>query len=461
MTLHVLLPPSIANPRFRSEDGSTAKKSEEYLTAGSGLKFEVDLSLIQTRGYADMASQDRGRTFDARSLLRWSDSLRETNRRRVIRAVMMLGPGTQVGVARQTHLSQATVSTAVQQLHQEGVFIVDDGEKRSRVVRLSPSVRGVAVGVEVDHASVTVAVRPVAAISTEYATVDFGADQAGELWDRQAVRLIEETVHRVGFTHDHIVSIGVGIPASIDPRTSMITQVSSSLGWDLSGDPREQLRAHFPHVPIVVDNEANLAAYAEYIHGVGLASVETMLYVKASTGIGAGLVVGGLIHRGRHGIAAEVGHLAINSGGAVCRCGNRGCLETLIGGIPLLEQVRNAYTGYRSDVPATLQSVRERAKGGDPVCRRVLLDAARVLGFAMAGVCNVVNPDLVVLGGELGLASDLLLSTVQSSMRLHALRGMFKHETDPVRIAGSDLGRQAGARGALSFALQLDQKLTA
>jgi predicted NBD/HSP70 family sugar kinase len=407
-----------------------------------------------------MTDRAHGTPFDARSLLSAarSDSVKDGNRRKIIRAVMV-EPDTQVNIHKRTHLSQATVSAVVTQLEREGVFVVDSGEgDRGKRIRLGP-VRGVAIGVEVNHSSLTVAARSVNSSDIEYATVDFGADQAGNLWARHAVQLIQETVRRTGLSQDHIVSIGLGIPATIDPRTSKITQVSSSLGWHLTGDPREQFQTYFPRVPIIVDNESNLAAYGEYIHGAGHSGHETMLFIKASIGIGAGLIVGGIVYRGRHGIAGEIGHLTMDRNGTACRCGNRGCLETLIGGIRLREQVRDAYAGYRIDIPETLDSMIERAKSGDPVCRRVLLDAARVMGVALAKVCNLINPEMVVLGGELGMAADLLLTTIEDSMRLYALRGMFDPAFAPVRLVGSELGRQAGARGALSFALQLDQTL--
>jgi predicted NBD/HSP70 family sugar kinase len=408
-----------------------------------------------------MTDRPRGAPIDARSLLlprARSDSPKESNRRKITRAVMV-EPDTQVNLARRTHLSQATVSAAVTELERDGVFVVDSTEgERGKRIRLGP-VRGAAVGVEVNHSSLIVAARAVGSSDVKYDSVDFGADQAGNLWVQQAVRLIQETVRRTGLTQDHIVSIGVGIPAAIDPRTSKITQVSSSLGWDLTGDPREQFQSIFPRVPVIVDNEANLAAYGEYIHGAGHGGHETMLFVKASTGVGAGLIVGGLIYRGRHGIAGEIGHLTIDPIGMVCRCGNRGCLETLIGGIRLLAEVRDAYAGFRIDLPESMESMIQRAKSGDPVCQRVLTDAASNLGLAFAKVCNLINPELVVLGGELGMAADLLLTTIENSMRRHALRGMFHPDIAPVRLVGSELGRQAGARGALSFALQLDQTL--
>lgn len=406
-----------------------------------------------------MTDRARGPAFDARSILAKDsrDTTRLVNRRRLIRAVMVV-PDSQAGLVRRTHLSPATVSTAVNELLEEGVLIAESGNgERGKRLRLGP-IRGVAVGVEVNHSNVLVAARSVASPEVEYASIEFSPDQAGNVWARHAVQLVEEAVTRTGLTKDDIVSIGVGFPASIDPRTSKFTQVPSSQGWHLTKDPREQFMQNFPTAQVIVDNEANFAAYGEIVHGAGRSDHETMLFVKAATEIGAGLIIGGVVYRGRHGIAGEIGHLAmVPLEGIMCRCGNRGCLETLIGGNRLLKEVRLGYSPYRIDPPTTLESMIERAKGGDPVCRRVLLDAARVLGLALAKVCNVVNPELVVLGGEWGLAADLLLTTVRDAMQLHALRGMFAPEPAPVQVVGSELGRQAGIRGALSFALQIDE----
>jgi len=398
---------------------------------------------------------DGTRTFDARALL-WprSDSLREANRRKIIRAVMVK-PGTQTHIARYTELSQATISTVVAELHQEGIFHVHSGDgERGKQVRLGP-VRGVAVGVEVNHSSVTVAVRRVDTTSTHFGTVEFGADQAASLWVRHAVHLIEDLLAQTGLSAEHIVSIGLGVPASIDPWTGDVTQASSSLGWDLSGNLGDRLRQYFPQVPVIVDNEANFGAFGEHLYGAG-SDHETMLYVKASVGIGAGLINTGQIYRGRHGVAGEIGHMTMDPDGTVCRCGSRGCLETVAGGVRLLDQVRQAYLGYRIDLPTSLEGVIERAKGGDPVCRRVLEDAGRNLGLALAKACNLVDPEIVVLGGELGRAADLLLEVIENVMHTYALRGMFDPRVAPTRVVGSALGPSAGSRGALGFALGID-----
>ncbi|TCO57962.1 ROK family transcriptional regulator [Actinocrispum wychmicini] len=398
-------------------------------------------------------------TYDARALL-WkpSDSLRDANRRKIIRAVMV-EPGTQVQIARLTELSQATVSGLVNELQQENILRVDNSEgARGNKLRLG-GVRGVAVGVEVNHNGLTVAARRVDTSSIEYETADFGAEQGGNVWVRESARLIREVAGATGLDADHIVSIGLGIPAAIDPRTSRVTQVASSLDWDLTGDPATRFKDHFPNVPIIVDNEANLAAYGEYLYGAGRGT-ETMMFVKASTGLGAGMIVGGLIYRGRHGLASEIGHLTMDPLGTVCRCGNRGCLETIVGGARLVDQVRQAYAGYRMDLPTGLEGMIERAKAGDQVCRRVLQDASRNIGIALARVGNIMNPEMMVLGGELGRASDLLVEPAVQEMRLYSLRGMFDH-TQPTKLVGSELGLLAGARGALAFALKADRTVDA
>ncbi|WP_233160044.1 ROK family protein [Actinophytocola xanthii] len=367
----------------------------------------------------------------------------------------MISPRTQVGIAKDTRLSPATVSTAVAELQQEGVFRVETGEgERGKRVHLG-DVRGVAVGIEVDHSRVTIGVRRLDAVALEYETADFGPDQPVALRFREAARLAKDLVARIGMSNDLIVSVGVGIPAAVDPRTARLTQVSSSLGWDVGGDLRLFLYDEFPDTPVIVDNEANLAAYGEYVYGAGR-NHETMLYVKASTGIGAGLVVRGLIFRGRHGIAGEIGHLTMEAEGRVCRCGNRGCLETVAGGARILEQVRQAYSGYRLDLPTTLDRVVERAKSGDPVCRRVLEDAARTIGLALATVCTLWDPETVVVGGELGGAADLLLDVLRESMRRHTVPGVFRVENEPTTVVASELGAGAGARGALAFGLEVE-----
>ncbi|WP_189158715.1 ROK family transcriptional regulator [Lentzea pudingi] len=401
-----------------------------------------------------MTSQG-GKVHDARELLRTRpDSIREGNKRRVLRAVMAQPGTTQVQIARRTQLSQGTVSGVVQEFEAAGVFKVDggDGERGKRVS--IGSVRGAAVGVEVGHDRLTVVVRRVDSDDTVHEVVNFGVAQGLDTWRRECIRMIRQLVARTGLGDEHVVSIGLGIPAAIDPRTAKISQVASSQDWDLQGYPNTWFEDAFPKVPVIPDNECNLAAFGEHLYGLGR-DRETMLFVKSSSGIGAGLVIARGILRGRHGLGGEIGHLTMDPLGVVCRCGGRGCLETLVGGARLVEQVRLAYAGYQVDLPSNLENLIERAKGDDRVCRRVLEDAARNIGLALARVCNIVNPELIVIGGELGRAGELVTGPAALTFQQNALEGMFTHP-EPTEIKQSELGMLAGPKGALGLALLTD-----
>lgn len=391
----------------------------------------------------------------ARSLI-WgrSDSVKDHNRRRVIRAVMA-APTSQVRLATLTELSQATISGVVQELQRDGVFRVDsnDGE-RGKKISLT-SVRGVAVGVEASYDTLTAAARRVDNPRVEKETSSRGAEHGSQVWLRECVQLIRDVVRRTGLAEDDIVSIGLGVPAAVEPRTGTISQVVSALEWDTGQNPATHLQEHFSGVPVIVDNEVNFAAYGEHLYGAGRDN-ETMLFVKSSAGIRAGLITAGRIYRGRHGLAGEIGHLVMDPSGVVCQCGNRGCLETLVGGARLVEQVRHAYAGYRADLPTSVANVVEKAKNGNLVCRRVMQDAGRNIGLALAKTCNLVNPEKIILGGELGRAADLVIEPMVQAMRLHSLSGMFDYVA-PVQVEAAELGLQAGAQGALAFALMVDR----
>jgi predicted NBD/HSP70 family sugar kinase len=394
------------------------------------------------------------RPLGARSLLLpRAETTRKATSRRVLRAVMQT-PGTQqVTIAAMTGLSQATVSGLVQELQSQGVLRVADaeGERGNRVY--PGNIVGAAVGVDVGHQKVTVAVRRIDSDTPIHEHDDkVGAQAPRAHWVARAEEMIKDLTARLGLTADDVVSIGLGLPAAIDPRTAKITQVVATSEWDLTGRPADWFADEFPGVPVIPDNDANLAAYGEHLHGAGRGA-GSMIYVKASSGIGAGHVVDRLIKRGRHGLAGELGHLTIDRSGIVCRCGSRGCLETVAAGPHLLAQARQAYEAYGTEPPANLNELIHRAKDKDLVSYRVLKDAARNIGFALALACNMTNPELVILGGALGAAADLLIDPMAASMREYGLAGMFTHPDAPLRIVGAELGELAGARGAMALGL--------
>jgi predicted NBD/HSP70 family sugar kinase len=193
-----------------------------------------------------------------------------------------------------------------------------------------------------------------------------------------------------------------------------------------------------------VENDANLGALAELVFGAGR-GLSDFVYIKVSSGIGAGFVIGGRLHRGAGGTAGEIGHTQFRDSGDVCRCGNRGCLETAAAAGPITAAV-SAARGETVNVARAI----ELAEHGEAVAQRVLADAGREIGVAVANLCNLLNPQRVIVGGELSAAGDVLLRPIVESLRRHAI----PTAAADVDVVAGQFGRRAEVMGALAVVLR-------
>jgi predicted NBD/HSP70 family sugar kinase len=203
-------------------------------------------------------------------------------------------------------------------------------------------------------------------------------------------------------------------------------------------------------LPVLVENDANLGALAEIVWGAGRGCSD-VVYVKVASGVGAGLVLDNRIYRGFGGTAGEIGHLTINETGPVCRCGNRGCLEVYAGAEGLLEPLRRPSGG-----PSTVRAAIKMAADGDVGAQRVISDAGRALGLAVAGVCNLLSPQLVIVGGELVQAGDVLLNPVREIVRRSAVASARQ-----TPITAGVLGDRAEVLGAVALVLRESRRVVA
>ncbi|GAA3873586.1 ROK family transcriptional regulator [Saccharothrix violaceirubra] len=392
--------------------------------------------------------------IDARDLLVPASGARDANRKRMIIEIMVKADR-QSRIARRSGLSQASVSTAVQELVDQGVLEHDRGRGRGGLVRLTP-VRGVAVGVDISHEHVVVVARRVDQ-GHDHVTVQQRPDGANHGLSRllpQIKTMLAEVVEETGQTLDDVVSAGLAVPRMIDPRTGRFA-TPVLLPWHEDDEPAEDI-GRFLGLRVAVDNDANLGAMAEQIYGMD-EPAETVVYVKATTGVGVGIMIGDLLYRGHRGMAGEIGHLTIDRDGDVCECGGRGCLDTIVGAAALVAEVRTSHRGSgTTDLPVTLRSVIEKAHARDAVCLRVLRDAGRALGFALAQLCNLVNPRLVVLGGELAGGRDLVLEPCGQELQRYALAGAVDPREGFV-LRTSQLGHNTEAQGALILGLRSRQ----
>ena len=348
------------------------------------------------------------------------ETLRRLNRLRVIDALRDEGLISRAEIARRTGLSRSTVSSLVSELQADGLVVErsepaaahgDQGGRPPILLSFDASA-GVAVGIDFDHHHMRVAVS-----------------------DLSSRILAEAQVER-----SQVIGAGLGLPGPVDQADGVIGSSAILPGW-VGVAAAEELRRRL-EVPVVVDNDANLGALAEFRHGAGRGASD-LVYVKVASGIGAGLILGGRLYRGWGGMAGELGHVLVEPEGAVCRCGNRGCLETTASTPALLEVLR------RSHGDLTVAEMLALARDGDLGCRRVIADAGRSVGQAAAFVFNVLNPQRLVVGGDLAAAGDLLLDGVRSSVRLAALPAA----AEAARVVAGVLGERAQVLGALALAV--------
>jgi predicted NBD/HSP70 family sugar kinase len=337
------------------------------------------------------------------------------------------------------------VSAIVRTLTAAGSVEVSVGTsngRRAHEVRLGGG--PLAAGIDLDHRHIRVVVGSGPVLAERFVRLD--ADLSAAEGIDTAVRLLEEALHESG--RDRLAAVALGLPAPVDARTGEVGSSSILPNW--VGVRAEDVLRERLGLPVVVDNDSNLGALGEMTWGAS-AGKRDSAYIKASTGIGAGLVISGELFRGLAGTAGEIGHTTIDENGPVCRCGNRGCLEMLAGVPILLRLLEQAYGRA-----LTLAEAIARAHAGDPGCVRVLADAGRHIGVAAANLANLLNPEVIVVGGELAQAGDLLLDPLRTVVRRYAIPSA----ASLAEVVTTQLGDRAEALGALALALQHAERLT-
>lgn len=356
----------------------------------------------------------------------------------------------QANLARTAGLSPSTVSTLFTALHEEGVVspfgedrVNASGPKGGRPARLWTlrSSIGVVVGIDFGKQHVRVAVADLAhALVAERISALLPDARASE-HIAIAVHLIDDALTDVGLDRSHVLSVGAGIPGPIRGSTGSLGDSTILPGW-IGVNAAAALRDALD-LPVEVDNDANLGGLGEWMWGAARGRQDA-LYVRASTGIGSGLILNGALYAGASGTAGEIGHLIIDPRGPLCRCGNFGCLESIAGTNTILAAM---------DGPDNARSVSElilRAHSGDAQSIRLLAGAGEAIGLGLSAMCNILNPELIVIGGELALAGDLLISSIRRTIAASALASA----SDAVQVVQSELGGRAEVLGAVALALR-------
>ena len=366
----------------------------------------------------------------------------------LLETIRDLGGVTRADLSRLTGLSRSAVAHAVAALLADGLIAEREpggghaGQRGRPATLLTPSrPPGHVVGIDFGHAHVGVAIADTAgevlAESRQGADVDHHAD---EVLDTSA-RMTRDLLSQAGVPLSQVIAAVAGIPGPVDPRTRALRPPAILAAW-AGRDAGHELATRLGR-PAEVANDADLGALGELRYGAGRGR-QDFVYVKASHGVGAGLVLGGRIYRGAAGIAGEIGHTSLPDATEWCRCGNRGCLETVVSLGPLSRRLARIGIPPATDGAGWPVSLLQE----NALAVRALTEAGRILGRALADLCNCLNPEAVILGGEIGTAGPPLVAGVRESIDRYAQPAAA--EAGLVLVAG--LGARSELMGAVALA---------
>lgn len=384
-------------------------------------------------------------------------SLRELNRRRVIEVLRERGSASRAEIARATGLSRSTVSTIAADLIEAGL-VSEQGEHapahgehggRPPVPLALNRSAGLALAIDFGHTHLRVAVSDLSHEVLAEAGRELDVDHSAEDGLDLAEELIESVLDEAEADRACLLGAGMGLPGPINRATGAVGSSAILPGW-VGIDAAAEMRSRLG-IAVQVENDANLGVLAEFVWGAGQ-GVSELIYIKLSSGIGAGLLLDGRLYRGAGGTAGEIGHTPARPGGAVCRCGLRGCLETVASARSIAELV-----GESRGEPVGRRRLLELLAADDPAATRLISEAGRDVGIAVANLCNVINPGRVIVGGELSAAGETLTAAIEESIRRYAIPSA----AEQVTVVPGVLGERAELLGALALVLHGSDRFVA
>jgi len=362
-------------------------------------------------------------------------------------------------LAEKLGLTRAALSLIVNDLLESGV--VQEASVRSTpngrppvTLEINPG-KGIVGAIDMGATHMNVALANFTARILQEVEIPFNINKGPEACLAETHRVMDTLLASQGLTMSDVSAVGIGVPGPVNMEEGMVIAPPIMPGWD-----------HFPiratleskwGCPVTLNNDAELGALGEWAYGAGRGE-KNLAYIKVGSGIGAGLILNQQIYGGTTGAAGEIGHLTIDENGPRCSCGNHGCLEAFAGGHAITEQAKALVrSGKRTllsenDVEKiTVFEIAEAARRGDLHAQEILRRAGNFIGIALAGLINLFNPGIVIIGGGVSQAGDILTAPIREAVRERALRA----SEQSVRITTGMLGRRSLLIGAIVQAINV------
>lgn len=369
-----------------------------------------------------------------------------------------------IQLARQTGLSSTTITNLISELLEQGI-VVEEGSQTEidhrpvgrppTALRLVPEAR-LAVGVHIGVGLVRIAITDLYASPLFNKIFQFDLPTPPQEILARIAKIIEDAITVTGSDRQRIVGIGVGASGLVNFDTG-VNILAPNLEWE--NVPIRDVLHERLNLPVVVDNNVRAMALGEAFFGAGR-GINSLAFVYGRVGVGAGFVVNGQVFRGSSAGAGEIGHvMMLAENGERCRCGRKGCLETLVSETVLIREAQKiasrspgSYLALglnRSAEADKISVVFEAARNGDRQVLKIIHELACYLGISLANLVNVLNPELILLGGMFAQGHDLIVSTATDTMRQQAFAGLGEH----VQVKTTSFGWRAGVIGAAALAL--------
>ncbi|MEA2573666.1 MAG: hypothetical protein QOH93_964 [Chloroflexia bacterium] len=364
-------------------------------------------------------------------------------------------------ISRVTNWSRPKVTTVVNRLIDRGVLMEtgegeSQGGRRPQLLRLNSRL-GYVIGLDIGATSVDLAVADLNAevLSRDSDQIDVRQEPAVLLGEVK--RRLSDMLRREGLRPEEILGVGVGVPGPVDFAKGVLVAPPLMPAWG-NYPIRSFFRNLFPNAFVSVDNDVNMMALGELRAGAGK-GIDNFLFIKIGTGIGAGIICHGLVHRGSTGSAGDIGHISVDRNGPTCHCGNIGCLEIMAAGPAIAKRAAEAARNGSSSILARKleahraqlrsEDVGTAAREGDRVALEIIQSSGQMTGNVLAGLVNFFNPSLILIGGGVANIGNQLLS----SIRQEVLRRSTSLATRELVISYSPMGPEAGVTGAIHLAL--------
>jgi glucokinase-like ROK family protein len=393
----------------------------------------------------------------------WSiptSNVKNINKHSIIDLIRFTPNGiSRVELARQLNLTRAAITSIIDDLQSVGLVHEVEGQhpsgRKPIVLEINPE-GGYVLGVDIGATHVTILLANMAAHVLKDIEWPINIDDGPSVVLGSVDSHLHPFLSENDLKLEEIRAICVGVPGPVVQFQGMVSEPPIMPGWDKF--PIKEYLTNLWKVPVTIANDAELGAIGEWAYGAGRGE-RNLAYIKVGRGIGAGLLLEGQVYRGADGSAGEIGHFTINENGPLCSCGNKGCLEALAGGNAVarraMEEIRK---GQRTELNSiqpieSIQSsdVIAAACHGDLISQQILSEAGAHLGTAIAGLVNLFNPSIIIIGGGVSQIGDLLLEPIRRTVQRRSLKMASKR----LRISTALLGRRSSGMGAVVQALSL------